>query len=67
MEVVVAEQTWHEGNVSGFRPSSASMPTGSGRPTTNQTLMKDIILGEFKCATFEADLTAQGALASSPE
>jgi hypothetical protein len=63
VEVVVAEQTRHEGlgNVSGFRPSSASMPTGSDHPTTNQAQMKEIILDEFKCATFEVDLTAQGA------
>lgn len=49
--------------MSGYRYSSASVPTGSDRTTTtgSQAETKDKILQEFKGATFTVDLTAQGA------
>jgi hypothetical protein len=49
----VHPRTWQSEHMSGYRYSSASVPTGSGRTTT--------ALQEFEGATFTVDLIAQGA------
>jgi hypothetical protein len=61
--IEVNPRTWYSEHMSGFRHTTASIPTGSqsGRPTTSQAEMKDKILREFRCATFVDNLTAQGA------
>ena len=59
----VHPRTWYSEHMSGFRHTTASIPTGSGsnRLVTSQAEMRDKILREFKGATFVDNLTAAGA------